>query len=59
MCSLEQFKIDLKALTEDETPLEHDLSDDYFAALGDVEIQHGALHVSGSIRKAIGFFELL
>jgi len=59
MCSLEQFKIDLKALTEDVTPLEYELTDQYFAALSDAEIQGGALHVSGSIRKAVGFFELL
>lgn len=58
MCSLEQFKIDLKALTEDETPLSYRLDDHFFAALDDAEIQGGALHVSGSIRKAVGFFEL-
>ncbi len=59
MCSLEQFKIDLKALTQDETPLQYELDDDYFAALSDAEIRGGSLHVSGSIRKAVGFFELL
>jgi uncharacterized metal-binding protein YceD (DUF177 family) len=59
MCSLEQFKIDLKALTEDVTPLQYDLDDNFFAALSDAEIQGGSLHVSGSIRKAVGFFDLL
>ncbi len=59
MYSLEQFKMNLKGLTEDVTPLEYQLSDDYFAALSDTEIQGGSLHVSGSIRKAVGFFELL
>ena len=59
MCSLEQFKIDLKALTEEVTPLQYDLDDNFFAALSDAEIQGGSLHVSGSIRKAVGFFDLL
>ncbi len=59
MCSLEQFKIDLKGLTEDVTALEYVLDNQYFGALDGAEIQSGALHVSGSIRKAVGFFELL
>ena len=59
MCSLEQFKIDLKELTEEQTSLAYELDDQYFAALSDAEIQGGSLHVSGSIRKAVGFFELL
>jgi uncharacterized metal-binding protein YceD (DUF177 family) len=58
MCSLEQFKIDLKSLTKEITVLEYDLDDQYFAALNGAEIQKGSLHVSGSIRKAVGFFEL-
>ena len=59
MYSLEQFKIDLKSLTEDVTSLEYELDNDYFAALSNAEIKGGSLHVSGSIRKAVGFFELL
>ena len=59
MCSLEQFKIDLKALTEEATSLAFQLDDSYFGALSDAEIKGGSLHVSGSIRKAVGFFELL
>ncbi len=58
MCSLEQFKIDLKALAEDITPLDYELSDQFFEALDDADIQRGSVHVSGSIRKAVGFFEL-
>jgi len=58
MCSLEQFKIDLKALTEDVSPLDYELGNQYFAALDGAEIQSGSLHVSGSIRKTVGFFEL-
>ena len=59
MCSLEQFKLDLKNLTDEETSLDFDLEDSYFKALDGSELNHGALHVSVSIRKAIGFFELL
>ena len=58
MCSLERFKIDLKGLTEDVTPLEYDLDDQYFQSLENAQVQHGSLHVSGSIRKTVGFFEL-
>ena len=58
MCSLERFKIDLKGLTKESTPLEWDLDDQYFSALDSAEVQGGTLHVSGSIRKATGFFEL-
>ena len=38
MCSLEQFKIDLKALTEDVTPWDCQLTDQFFAALDEAEI---------------------
>ena len=55
MCSLEQFKIDLKALTEDVTPLEWQLDDQFFSQLEGSLLQHGSVHVSGSIRKAVGF----
>ena len=59
MCSLEQFKIDLKSLTSEETTLDFDLKDSYFESLYDSELKQGALHVSVSILKATGFFELL
>ena len=59
MCSLEFLKIDLKSLKEEETSLEFNLDDTYFEALDDAEVKKGSLHVSVSIRKAIGFFELL
>ena len=58
MCQLERFKIDLKALTEDVTPLEYELDDQFFQQLDDAQLQQGSLHVSGSIRKAVGFYEL-
>ena len=59
MCDLKRFEIDLKALTEETTALEYVLDDQFFAALEDSQLQGGSLHVSGSIRKAVGFFELL
>lgn len=58
MCSLEQFKIDLKGLTDEVTAFEFDLDKDFFAALDTTEVESGLLHVSLSIRKASGFFEL-
>ena len=59
MRNLEDFKIDLKALTEDVTPLEWELDDQFFQSLEDAQLRQGSLHVSGSIRKAVGFFELV
>ena len=59
MCSLEQFKIDLKGLTSEVTTYEFSLDDDFFAALDETEVESGSLHVSLSIHKASGFFELL
>ena len=59
MCSLEQFKIDMKGLTDELTQLEFDLDKDFFDALDETDVQSGVLHVSVSIRKASGFFELL
>ena len=58
MCSLEQFKIDLKGLTAEATTLEFDLDNGFFDALDQTEVEGGTLHVSLSIRKASGFFEL-
>ena len=58
MCSLERLKIDLKSLTDEETVLEYDLDDRFFEALDGAEVHSGVLHVSVSIRKATGFYEL-
>ena len=58
MCNLEQFKVDLTALPEEVTPLEWELDDQFFEQLEDAQLQQGSVHVSGSIRKAVGFFEL-
>ena len=59
MCSLETFKIDLKGMKTDEQCLEFDLDDDFFKTLNTSEVNRGALHVSVSIRKMTGFYELL
>ena len=59
MCSLEQFKLNLKGLIDEVTTLDYDVDDSFFSALDGSELEHGVLHVSGSIRKATGFFELL
>ena len=59
MGSLERFKVDLKGLSDELTQLEFDLDKDYFEALDETDVDNGALHVSLSIRKASGFFELL
>ena len=59
MCSLEQFKIDLKNQKDEVRALDFDLDNLFFAALDGSEVKQGALHVSVSIRKTIGFYELL
>ena len=58
MCSLEHLKINLKSLIDEVTALDYDLDDGFFEALDGSEVKQGALHVSVSIRKATGFFEL-
>ena len=59
MCGLESYKIDLKGVKDETTRLDFDLDDDFFGALDGSQLEHGALHVSVSIRKMAGFFELL
>ena len=58
MCNLERFDIDLKALTCEQTALSWELDNHFFQSLEGAQVQEGSLHVSGSIRKAVGFFEL-
>ena len=58
MNSLELLKVDLKGMKDEETSLEFNLDDRYFEALDGAEVKKGSLHVSVSIRKATGFFEL-
>ena len=59
MCSLEQFKIDLKNQKDEVRTLDFDLDNLFFSALDDSEVKQGSLHVSVSIRKMTGFYELL
>ena len=59
MCSLEQFKIDLKNQKDEVRTLDFDLDNHFFAALDGSEVKQGSLHVSVSIRKMTGFYELL
>ena len=59
MCSLECLKVDLKGLTDHETSLVFDLDDAFFGTLDEVDVKRGSLHVSVSIRKASGFFDIL
>ena len=42
----------------DETVRDFDLDDVFFRALDGSQLEHGALHVSVSIRKMAGFYEL-
>ncbi|MCR4583714.1 MAG: DUF177 domain-containing protein [Prevotella sp.] len=59
MFSLDDLKIDLKGLKDEETTLDFDLTDTYFELLDESTVKQGSLHVSVSIRKATGFFEFL
>ena len=59
MCSLEQFKIDLKNQKDEVKTLDFDLDNQFFSALDGSEVKQGSLHVSVSIRKMTGFYELL
>ena len=59
MCSLEQFKIDLKKQKDEVRTFDFDLDNLFFSALDGSEVKQGALHASVSIRKMTGFYELL
>ena len=59
MCGLESYKVDLKGVKDETRCLDFDLNDDFFGALDGSQLEHGALHVSVSIRKMAGLFELL
>ena len=58
MCDLESLKIDLRGLKEDRNVFECPLDDAYFEALGSREIHGGDLHLSLSVDKASGFYDL-
>ena len=48
----------MKGLLEDVTVRDFNLDDEFFRALDGSQLEHGALHVSVSIRKMTGFFDL-
>lgn len=58
MSGLESLRIDLKGLHEGVNVFESDLDDEFFEALDSQEVHGGQLHVSLSIRKASGFYDL-
>ena len=58
MCTIESFKIDLKALPQGVTNLEFKLDDEYFQAIDAPDIQRGELQSSLSINRTDDFFEL-
>ena len=58
MSGLESLRIDLKGLHEGVNVFESDLDDEFFEALGSQEVHGGQLHVSLSIRKTSGFYDL-
>lgn len=57
MCS-NKLKIDIKALSEGESSVSFDLTDDYFMSNGSEEIAQGDMHVAVSIRKTPHFSEV-
>lgn len=58
MSGLESLRIDLTGLREGVNVFECDLDDEFFEALDSQEVHGGQLHVSLSIRKASGFYDL-
>lgn len=58
MCSLNVFKIDLKALEEGQTDFRFSLDDEYFKAIEASNVQGGDVSVSLSVRKTGKVFAL-
>ncbi len=58
MSSLEQFKIDLKGLSEGDNVFDFDLSDSYFEAIQAPAVQRGRVHSSLTIRRTGDVFYL-
>lgn len=58
MFSLETFKVDLNKVKDEELFLTYDLDDNYFKAIDGSEVKSGAVHVSVSVRKSAGLYEL-
>ena len=58
MCTIEDFKVDLKGLQEAVTVFRYHLDDDYFEAIDAPEVRLGELDVTLTVRKASEYFEL-
>ncbi|MCR5130614.1 MAG: DUF177 domain-containing protein [Prevotella sp.] len=58
MCTLENFKVDLKGLKDSETVIHYHLDDAYFEAIDAPDVREGELDVELIIRKASAYFEL-
>ena len=58
MSSLEQFKIDLKGLSEGDNVFDFDLSDPYFEAIQAPAVKRGRVHSSLTIRRTGDVFYL-
>jgi uncharacterized metal-binding protein YceD (DUF177 family) len=58
MCSLKNFKIDLKGLKEGSTTMNFNLDDDYFKAIEASEVSKGDVNVDLSISRTNDFFNL-
>jgi len=58
MSVLESLKIDLLSVTSAGEQLDVNIDDSFFEALDGSEVKRGSLHVSLSIRKMSGFYEL-
>ncbi len=58
MSNLEHFKIDLKALAEDDTVLSYRLDDAYFEAIDAPMVRRGAVECTLNIHKGENYFDL-
>ena len=58
MCSIDNLKIDMKALEEGEHTVEETLNDAFFTSIEGSEINQGDVHVDVSIRKTAHFSEI-
>ena len=58
MCSIEQFRIDLKALPQGVSTYQYRLNDEYFKAIGAPDVERGELSCCLSVDRTEDFFEL-
>ena len=58
MCSIEQFRIDLKALPQGVSTYQYRLNDEYFKAIDAPDVERGELSCCLSVDRTEDFFEL-